>query len=633
MKELIINPTTRMIEMDKKSDTVGVYHDNNSDGVAFRVSGEIVSVLKNASNVYINYKFAGIDDVYRYTVKDLTVEGNTLTFSWILDYTATQNPGKIYFIACFKFSDDSEWNTTVATGTILDGIEPEMNDQEMIEIQSFYDQLVQQLTEIAANAGGGTGSYILPVATSSTLGGVKPVAKTTGMTQQVGVDTSGRLYTAPGQTPVDAYTKAESDDRYQPKGEYLTEHQSLDGYAKTSDIPEKLPNPYALTINGVAYDGSEAKNITVTGGGDPIEIDAYTKAESDSKYQPKGDYLTEHQSLDGYATDEEVSDAVSGLVQKLNALNVNAVRGKRILWIGDSWTYGQGVDASQRFSALVSNSLGMVEDNRGIPGTGFLHLTTFLTQITNAYESMTEEQVNDTKLIFIFGGLNDWNHFSEYGLTNTQFQLKVKEVLTYAVEHFPNARVYLGSMNISMRSNLLMHTLKMYEDFAVLGMQRCALSNVSFILAGNGSYWQSDLVHPNVSGHSLLAKAIETSLLGNDFHMMKPLNPFTWESTVTSVTQNMLGFVDENGYAHIPQTVLSFTPAANTNAQKVGTLPQALRPPVIVYGLFHESNVKIAGGYSIYPNGAMYVTYNETPAATARNIVLQELTYRVCPTS
>lgn len=38
----------------------------------------------------------------------------------------------------------------------------------------------------------------IPIATSTTLGGVKPVAKTDDMTQQVGVDENGKLYTSPG---------------------------------------------------------------------------------------------------------------------------------------------------------------------------------------------------------------------------------------------------------------------------------------------------------------------------------------------------------------------------------------------------------------------------------------------------
>lgn len=42
------------------------------------------------------------------------------------------------------------------------------------------------------------GEYTLPVASSTTLGGVKPIAKTSAMTQYVGVDANGVLYTLPG---------------------------------------------------------------------------------------------------------------------------------------------------------------------------------------------------------------------------------------------------------------------------------------------------------------------------------------------------------------------------------------------------------------------------------------------------
>lgn len=46
--------------------------------------------------------------------------------------------------------------------------------------------------------GGNGSSYTLPVATETTLGGVKPVTKTDAMTQAVGVDAGGALWTAPG---------------------------------------------------------------------------------------------------------------------------------------------------------------------------------------------------------------------------------------------------------------------------------------------------------------------------------------------------------------------------------------------------------------------------------------------------
>lgn len=46
--------------------------------------------------------------------------------------------------------------------------------------------------------GGNGSSYTLPIATDTTLGGVKPVAKTDDMTQAVGVDEAGALFTVPG---------------------------------------------------------------------------------------------------------------------------------------------------------------------------------------------------------------------------------------------------------------------------------------------------------------------------------------------------------------------------------------------------------------------------------------------------
>lgn len=53
----------------------------------------------------------------------------------------------------------------------------------------------------------------------------------------------------------------------------IVEYDStIKGYNSTmlfpADVPKELPNPYALTINGQTYDGSEAVDVTVSGSGD-----------------------------------------------------------------------------------------------------------------------------------------------------------------------------------------------------------------------------------------------------------------------------------------------------------------------------------------------------------------------------
>ena len=59
---------------------------------------------------------------------------------------------------------------------------------------------------------GGSGSDTLPIASPSTLGGVKPVAKTDEMTQAVGVDKAGGLWAMPvGIYPVIAMTADTAD--------------------------------------------------------------------------------------------------------------------------------------------------------------------------------------------------------------------------------------------------------------------------------------------------------------------------------------------------------------------------------------------------------------------------------------
>ena len=62
-------------------------------------------------------------------------------------------------------------------------------------VTAEYDGSAEVNVEIPA---GGSGSYTLPVASPTTLGGVMPVAKTGDMTQAVGVDEAGGLWTMAG---------------------------------------------------------------------------------------------------------------------------------------------------------------------------------------------------------------------------------------------------------------------------------------------------------------------------------------------------------------------------------------------------------------------------------------------------
>ena len=96
------------------------------------------------------------------------------------------------------------------------------------------------------------------------------------------------------------YTKTESDNKYQPKGNYLTEHQDISGKADINHTHSQYLTEHQ-DISGKAdktdtYSKSQVDDLI-----NNIEIssDVYTKTESDSKYQVKGNYLTEHQDISG----------------------------------------------------------------------------------------------------------------------------------------------------------------------------------------------------------------------------------------------------------------------------------------------------------------------------------------------
>lgn len=168
---------------------------------------------------------------------------------------------------------------------------------------------------------------------------------------------------------------------YQPIGNYLTEHQSLDGYVNAvttsgtgnavtgitksgktvmvtkganfltshQDISGKsnTTHTHSVKINGVT------KTIAATGG-TPVDLGNYltshqslagyatetwvkglkyiTDADAAAKYQLKGNYLTQHQSLDGYVNAINVSgsgNAVTSITK--SGKTVSAVKGATFL--------------------------------------------------------------------------------------------------------------------------------------------------------------------------------------------------------------------------------------------------------------------------------------------------------------
>lgn len=70
--------------------------------------------------------------------------------------------------------------------------------KDYVLTEADKEEIAEMAAEKVKVPEGGGGSYTLPIASPSQLGGVKPAAKTDGMTQEIGVDEEGRLWGMPG---------------------------------------------------------------------------------------------------------------------------------------------------------------------------------------------------------------------------------------------------------------------------------------------------------------------------------------------------------------------------------------------------------------------------------------------------
>ena len=91
----------------------------------------------------------------KYIVTDIKADGEDyVTFSWELSRKVTAYKGIISFIVCaIKTGTDgiitNEWNTTLANGIVLDGLEVSGTQEQEKEAYDYYKQLEAELLRVA----------------------------------------------------------------------------------------------------------------------------------------------------------------------------------------------------------------------------------------------------------------------------------------------------------------------------------------------------------------------------------------------------------------------------------------------------------------------------------------------------
>ena len=164
--------------------------------------------------------------------------------------------------------------------------------------------------------GGNGSSYTLPIASPTVLGGVQPVAKTDAMTQSVGVDASGALWTAEAsggggggwekivEIPIDEEVTSVSQD--------LTDEQRL-----LAGSCQSLYIILYVTVPSVASDSAYGKASLYikginSGGNIPHQYNAFKNIQcipkSGISYQTHCDVFLKHNIVSGtYVREQETA--------------------------------------------------------------------------------------------------------------------------------------------------------------------------------------------------------------------------------------------------------------------------------------------------------------------------------------
>ena len=160
----IIDPETRTITVPPEYQLLGVENDKQVERIPFRCP-KVVGDNQDLSQDYtlfVNYVNANGDpDAYK--INDMQVEGDNITFSWLLEEKVTLYQGDIQISFCGIIPGDEQedpdknrWGTTINTDcTVLTGLKctqqvAESNPDALVQIWAAIDELKA--------GGGGTGT-------------------------------------------------------------------------------------------------------------------------------------------------------------------------------------------------------------------------------------------------------------------------------------------------------------------------------------------------------------------------------------------------------------------------------------------------------------------------------------------
>lgn len=227
---------------------------------------------------------------------------------------------------------------------------------------------------------------------------------------------------------------------------------------------------------------------------------------------------------------------------RMNTDIYSVFKGKNLLCFGDSWATGYlsttnappgATEQNSRFSYVVSTAFNMNEMNYASSGSGFDRPgNKILTQVTTALAAMSNQEKTDTKIALIIGGVNDLKNIASETLSDVLNE--IQNVINTITNDCPNCYVVFG---VDIPENLVsveMHDwLNQMAEKSQMLTNRVQYLNISEVMSSRLDLYNSDRLHPNYTGHQVLAGMIISALLGSTSPTIRYMGKPTLETGYT----------------------------------------------------------------------------------------------------
>lgn len=538
----VIDSDMRIIDIPEQFKVLGVESDKDVRAMQFRVPKTYKGTDLSAFTISVNYQNArGMKD--RYIVTDKKVSGDQIEFSWTVGKTATVYRGDTRFIVCMRLigSDGvikKEFNTTLATMTVLEGLEVDdpVIEQEEKDIIAQLLQIVDDKSKEAVQAvtEEGTKQIKAVQAAAQEIAAdreqiQKNAESVTALKEDLHMITSVGKNLFNPSTLVDGYLNADGSIHengidmdwsttdfieVEPEKKIVTSKKSNDGIRRK--ITMFFLTEFDAGKKVIKHTASSEKHVI-----DLLENSKFVrfsihKAEINEIQTEQNNDMTTYEPYEKKVGKDNLSRE---FVEEFEALKRLKWQGKKWACLGDSLTE-KNIRTTKHYHDYIAESTGIAVFNMGVGGTGYKRTEE---NYTAFYQRAVKLPV-DCDVVTIFGSGNDLSLIKQLG-TPTDVEttticgcinktideiIKIKPTVALGIVSptpWVGNQPTVDDSNAMAKYTKALHDICKIRSIPFLDLYHCSNLRPWTSEGRNACYTKDDGngVHPDENGHKLIA--------------------------------------------------------------------------------------------------------------------------------